>query len=143
MRVVGISRYLNELNDADLALALEEIDNINGKSILTGKMVKKIKQYIDEFAGRDLGLEQTITLIYKEASDRFLNKVTVKESECNDVVTFTCTCPSCKIRMQRGLYSYTTFCSNCGQKIHISAFSEEDIAAGKLEREGWKGDYND
>lgn len=130
----GISRYLSELDDDFLVTALEEIYNYENSAELKLNNVNEIHQYITKFTGRDYGLDFTVPLIKSEATDRYLFKNKAKDSECNDAYSFSCMCPSCKIRMQRGLYEYTTFCSNCGQKVHIIPFTDEEIAEGKIER---------
>ncbi len=53
-----------------------------------------------------------------------------------DAYLHSCECPKCRNRV---FHSYdgeeTKFCENCGQKLHIRAFTEEEIDDALFEEE--------
>lgn len=134
MEEKGISQYLHDLTDDELVNILEEIIGYENGNNVSFDNVNTIHAYITRFIGKDYGLDFTVPLIKTEVIERYFYKNKAKDSENNDSYSFSCVCPTCKIKMQRGVYEYTTHCTNCGQKIHVIPFTEEEILEGKIER---------
>jgi len=53
----------------------------------------------------------------------------------NDSYSLSCRCPKCNVYIQRGYEEQTKYCEKCGQKIHMRAFTNEEIETGRFERE--------
>ena len=63
------------------------------------------------------------------------NRDKAVESVNNRAYTYTCECPKCGNIITRGDEESTIFCSKCGQKLHLRAFTEEEIKEAIFDRE--------
>lgn len=63
------------------------------------------------------------------------------ESVENSAYLLSCRCPACGAHMSRGYDEETKFCSKCGQKVHMKAFSKEEVKQALFDNE--MDDYED
>lgn len=59
----------------------------------------------------------------------------IKETVCNDAYLLTCYCPTCYKKLPRSFKEEVFYCRKCGQKLHTSPFSDEEIEKALFERE--------
>lgn len=57
------------------------------------------------------------------------------ESVENSAYLLSYKCPACGARMERSYGEETKFCSRCGQKVHISAFSDKEVKQALFDNE--------
>lgn len=65
----------------------------------------------------------------------------IVESVNNNAYLHSCECPKCGKTMTRGYEEETRFCSKCGQKLHLRAFTKEEVDDALFQNE--MDDYED
>lgn len=57
----------------------------------------------------------------------------IKETIQNDAYLLSCRCPACNALIRRGYDEETCYCSKCGQRVHMRAFTDEEIEDAHFE----------
>ncbi len=63
------------------------------------------------------------------------------EAVNNDAYLGSCECPMCGKHITRGYDEESVFCSECGQKLHLRAFTKEEVDDALFEHE--QDEYED
>lgn len=59
----------------------------------------------------------------------------VVESIENDAYSLRCKCPNCGSTVRRGFEEEMKYCEKCGQKLHLRAFTKEEVDSALFEHE--------
>ena len=71
----------------------------------------------------------------KANKNTFLVEPVVMEATNNDAYSFSCECPKCGKRIHRGEEEKVIWCENCGTKLHLRAFTDEEVDDGRFQRQ--------
>lgn len=84
---------------------------------------------------------RSLQIMEKKQSNTGVNRDVAVESIENSCYLNSCKCPVCGKSMTRGTGEETRYCQKCGQKLHLRAFTKEEIRQAVFDRR--MDDYED